>query len=164
MPEFHAVVSDKETDLICDVGDKNVGEEAADQIAKHLSHKTKLQELYLYNNNFKTIGMIKIVKGLQNISSLRIFGIGCNSVGEEAVDDVAAILSHNFRLREIYLYNNNFKTAGMIKIAQALQGISTLTAFSVGENNIGEGAADDIALVLSCNTKLNQLHLHNNNF
>ena len=162
--EFDAASSAKEVDLIYDVGDKNLGEEAADQIAKHLSHKTKLQELYLYNNNFKTTGMIKIAKGLQNISSLRVFSIGCNSIGKEAADDVATVLSHNPRLTEVYLYNNNFKTAGMIKIARALWGISSLTAFSVGENDIDEGAADDIALVLSCNTNLNQLHLHNNNF
>ena len=164
LTEFDAVAPGKEVDLIYDVGDKNLGKEAADQIAKHLSHKTKLQELYLYNNNFKTIGMIKISKGLRNISSLRVFSIGCNHVGKEAADDVATVLSHNSRLKEIYLYNNNFKTAGMIKIAQALWGISSLTAFSVGENDVGEGAADDIALVLSRNTNLNQLHLHNNNF
>ena len=109
------------------------------------------------------MGMIKIVKDLQNISTLRVFSIGCNHVGKEAADDVTTVLSHNPRLIEIYLCNNS-KTVGMIKIAQALQGISSLKAFSVGENDIGEGAADDVASVLSCNTNLNQLHLHNNKF
>ena len=162
LTEFEDAASGKEADLIYDVDDKNLGEEAADKISKHLSHKNKLQELYLYNNNFKIMGMIKIVKDLQNISTLRVFSIGCNHVGKEAADDVTTVLSHNPRLIEIYLCNN-FRTVGMIKIAQASQGISSLKAFSVGENDIGEGAADDVASVLSCNTNLNQLHLHNNN-
>ena len=33
----------------------------------------------------------------------------------------------------------------MIKIAKALQNISTLTAFCIDSNNVGEEAADDIA-------------------
>ena len=41
------------------------------------------------------MGMIKIVKDLQNISTLRAFSIGCNHVGKEAADDVTTVLSHN---------------------------------------------------------------------
>ena len=82
-----------------------------------------------------------------------------NNVGEEAADDIALVLSHNPRLKEVYLHNNNFKTAGIIKIAKALQNISGLTAFSIGDNCVGEEAADDVAKVLSQNTKLKQLHV-----
>ena len=57
---FDTTSSDQESDFIYNIGDKNVSAEAADDIAKFLSHKTRLQELYLYNNNLKTIGMIKI--------------------------------------------------------------------------------------------------------
>ena len=78
---FDTTTSDQESDFIYNIGDKNVGAEAADGIAKALSHKTRLQELYLYNNNLKTIGMIKIAKALQNISTLKIFSIGCNNIG-----------------------------------------------------------------------------------
>ena len=52
----------------------------------------------------------------------------------------------------------------MITIAKALQDISTLTTFSIGDKNVGEEAADDIALVLSQNFRLKEIHLHNNNF
>ena len=40
----------------------------------------------------------------------------------------------------------------MIKIAKALQNISTLTTFGIYNNNVGEEVADDIATVLSNNT------------
>ena len=164
MTEFDAAASDKETDLIYHVGDKTLGEEAANDIAKHQSHKTKLHELYLYNNHFKIIGMIKIAKSIQNISTLRVFSIGCNNVGEGAADDIANALLCNTKLNQLHLHNNNFKTVGVIKIVKALQNISTLTIFSIGNNNIDEEAANDIASVLSYNRKLKELYLHNNNF
>ena len=86
----------KETDdLIYDIGDKNVGEEAADDIASALSHMTKLQELYLYNNNLRTAGMTKIAKALRNTSTLKVFSIGSNNIGHQAADDIASILFHN---------------------------------------------------------------------
>ena len=89
--------------------------------------------------------MIKITKGLQNILSLVKFDISNNNVGEEAADDVATVLSHSTKLRELYLHNNNLKTAGISKIMKAMQDISTLTVFSISNNNVGEEAADDIA-------------------
>ena len=147
-----------------DIRNNSVGEEAADDIATVLSHNTKLQGVDLDGNNFKTVGMIKIVKALQNISTLIGFGIGNNNVGEEAADDIATVLSHNTKLQKLYLHDNNFKTVGMMKIVKALQNISTLIRFSIANNNVGEEAADDIATVLSHNTKLQKLYLHDNNF
>ena len=67
--------------------------------------------------------MIKIAKALQNISTLT----SRNNVGEEAADDIATVLSNNTQLL-VNLNSNSFKTVGMIKIAKALQNISTLTA------------------------------------
>ena len=40
LTEFEDAASGKEADLIYDVGDKNLGEEAADKISKHLSLRT----------------------------------------------------------------------------------------------------------------------------
>ena len=105
------------------IGSNNIGHQAADDIAAVLFHNSKLKEVYLYNNNFKTVGMIKIAKALQDISTLTAFSIGDNNVGEEAADNIALVLSHNCRLKEVYLHNNNFKTVGISKIAKALQNI-----------------------------------------
>ena len=44
----------------------------ADDVAKFLSCNTKLQQLYLDNNSFKTEGMSKIARALQNISTLTL--------------------------------------------------------------------------------------------
>ena len=45
----------------------------------------------------------------------------------------------------ILLHNNNLKTAGISKIMKAMQDISTLTVFSISNNNVGEEAADIIS-------------------
>ena len=137
----------------------NVGEEAADDIATVLSNNTQLQVVDLDDNSFKTVGMIKIVKALQNISTLTEFCIYNNNVGEEAADDIATVLSNNTQLQIVNLDSNCFKTVGMIKIAKALQNISTLTTFCIGYSNVGEEAADDIAIVLSNNTQLQVVDL-----
>ena len=47
-----------------------VSEEGADDIATVLSHNTNFRKLYLGTNNFKTVGMIKVLKGLQNNFSI----------------------------------------------------------------------------------------------
>ena len=150
---------------IFNIGSNSVGEEAADDVSTVLSQNTKLQKLYLHNNNFKTVGMIKIAKALQDTSTLKVFSIGSNDIGEQAAaDGIAKVLSNNTELKKIYLYNNNFKTVGLIKIAKALQDTSNLKVFNIGSNDIGEQAADGIAKVLSCNTELKEIHIHNNKF
>ena len=146
------------------ISNNGIGEEAANDIAVVLSHNSKMQRLHLSNNSFKTAGMIKIAKALQNVSTLTALRISDNSIGEEAVDNIIMVLSHNIKLKEIYLNNNKFETAGMVKIAKALQNISTLTCFNISNNDVGEEAADDIATVLLCNTQLQKVYLHNNNF
>ena len=145
----------KATNLtILNLNNNNIGEEAADDIAAVLFHNIKLQELYLSDNNFRTAGAIKIAKGLQNATNLTILDLDNNNIGEEAADDIAAVLSHNTKLQQLYLGGNNFEKVGIIKIAKGLQNVADLVILNLNNNYIGEEAADDIAAVLSHNTKL----------
>ena len=73
----------------------NIGEEAADDIGNILSHNTRLQKLYLNGNNLQSMGAIKFANGLQNSSDFTVFSISDNNIGEEAADDIAAVLAHN---------------------------------------------------------------------
>ena len=97
----------------------------------------------------KTVGAIKIAKGLQNVAGLVILNLNNSNIGEEAADDIAAVLSYNTKLQELYLSDNNFRTAGAIKIAKGLQNAINLTILDLNNNIVGEEAADDIAVVLS---------------
>ena len=144
------------------IGANEIKEAAADDVAELLSHNTNLIELYLHNNLFKTNGMIKIIKALKNISSLKKFSIGANDTGKEAAGVIAQLLSRNNKLIEVYFHNNILSTQGMIKIANGLQNVSNLTKFSIGDNKVGEEAADHLASFLCNNTKLMELYLHSN--
>ena len=113
--------------------------------------------MYLHNNNFKTAGIIKIAIALQNISTLTVLDIGDTDVGEEAADDIATctVLSCNTQLQEVHLHNNNFQTAGAIKITRALRNTSTLVKYDISNNDIAGRAVNVLKDILSWNTKLN---------
>ena len=81
--------------MVINLNYNSIGEQAADDITKALSCNTCLHELYLDNNSFKTVGMIKIAKVLQNILTLTVLSIDNNNVTKAVADDIAAVLSLN---------------------------------------------------------------------
>ena len=62
----------------------------------------------------QTIGSIKIAITLQNATTLTAFNMASNSIGDEAADDIAIILSHNTKPQILVLGGNNLQTAGVI--------------------------------------------------
>ena len=55
------------------------------------------------------------------------------------------LLLHSLELKELYLHNNNFKTGGILKIAKSLKIGESLIVLRIGNNKVGDEAADDIA-------------------
>ena len=140
-----------------------IGEEAADDIATVISCNTQLKELDISENNLlKPIYGIKVLKGLQNISTLTKLFISKNYITNKAADDIAAVISSNTQLQELDISNNDLQTTGTIIVSKALQYISTLTKLYISKNNVNYEAADDIAAAISCNTQLQELDISNN--
>ena len=83
------------------------------------------------------------------------------SINKEAADDIATVLSHNTKLQVLYLANSDLETSGVIKIAKGLHNASSLIVINISNNSINEEAADDIAAVLSHNSRLEILELGN---
>ena len=106
---------------------------------------SNLQILDIGENKLQTAGMTKIVKALQNISSLSELNIGWNRITEEAADDIAAVILNNSKLQILHMLGNKFQIAGMIKNANTLQSISLLSEWNIGWNKIADEAADSIA-------------------
>jgi len=147
------------TDL--NISNNNIGEEAADDIASVLQHSTNLQKLHLGGNMLETIGIMKITTALQNTVSLAEFNFSSNNVSDVAANKIATVIHHNDNLQKLYVQGNNLGTLGTIKIARALCNVS-LTELNISNNNIGSGAADDIALILSHSTKLRAFYMKGN--
>ena len=144
------------------INDNNITDEAANDIAAAISCNAKLQEFNLSRNNLQKTGIIKIVKALRDISTLRKLCLSNVSITDEVADDIAAVISC-ICLQELYLSSNNFQSSDTIKIAKSLQKISSLTKLYINHNNITHEAANDIAAAISCNINLQELNLGSNN-
>ena len=64
------------------------------------------------------------------------------------------LLYYNTELQQLYIHENSLHAAGAIKIARALQTITTLKVLSLGSNVVSDEASHDIAKTLSHNAKL----------
>ena len=143
------------------ISNNNITDEAADDIAAVISCNIHLQELNLDTTNLQTSGAIKITRGLQKISTLTKLCFHGNLITDEAADDIAAAISCNTHLQELNLGSNNLQTSGTIKIAKALQKLSSLIKLYINDNNITDEAADDIAAAISHETE--ELDVSGNN-
>ena len=142
------------------LGGNKIENEVASEIAIMLSNSTKIQQLDVSNCHLQTEGAIKIAKALQKFSSLKVYNMSHNSIGDKAADSIAAVLSCNNKLQQFKLNNNNLQTNSTSKIIGALHRLS-LKVFSMGCNKIDSGAAEDVAVLLSHSTNLQELDLSN---
>ena len=144
------------------INHNNMTDEAADYMTNVILCNSHLQEFDISVNSLQVPGIIKIAKGLQKISTLTKLYINNNNITEEAADDIAGIIVCNSYLQEVDIQASNLQTMGAIKIAQALQKISSLTTLYINDNHITDEAADDIAAAISCNA-MQVLDMSNNN-
>ena len=134
----------------------NISDEVADDIAAVISCNTQIEVLDVSGNNIKAMGAVKIAKNLCHICTPKILFICDNNI---AADDVAAVISGDRCLQELYICRNSMQTSDAEAIVKALQGICTLKKLHFGDNKISDEAANDIAAVVSCNTKLNVIEI-----
>ena len=132
------------------ISNNNITDEVADDFAKVISRNTQMEVLDISGNNLQAIGAMKIVENLRHIYTPKtLFISNNNNIG---ADKIAAFVSGNSCLQELYICRSNLQTTGII--IKALQGICTLTKLHFGNNDISDKTANDIAAVVSCNTKL----------
>ena len=141
----------------------NITDEAADDIAAAISCNIHLQELNLGGNDFRTSGIIVILRSLQKILLLRRLYINHNNITYEAAGNIATAISCNKNLQEFDISGNNILRAGVIKIMKALKGLNTLRKLYISNNSITDEVADDITAVISCNTDIKVLDISGNN-
>ena len=139
--------------------DKSISNEAIDNLVTAISSNTNLQELNLGSTGLRALDTIKITRGLEKISSLYI---NDNNITHEAVDDLAAAISHNAKLKEFDISGNNLQPIDVMKILKALKHTSTLRKLYISNNNITDEVVDDIATVIS-NTQIEVLDISGNN-
>ena len=129
------------------------------KVASLLSHITKLEELNLSHNTLQTVSAIRIFRGMKNIHNLRKFNISYNWIGDQAANDLVAILLSNTKLEELDLSCNDFQYKSVARILST--NISNLIKINISHNNVTNIAAKNIAAFLTVNTKLKKIKLNN---
>ena len=136
-------------------------EEAGDALASIILNNTKLEDLYLGNNQLQT-GALKVILALKSISTLKVLDLNDNNITECAVDELSSAIDCNPLLSTLRLRSNKLKTTGAIKIIKSLTQLTTLKSLNMRNNQITDGASEAIASMLLSNTKIEELYLGNN--
>ena len=141
---------------ILDICNNQITTEAADAIAIAILGNMNLEELYLDNNRLGT-GVRVIATALKEISTLTVLSLDSNNATEIASNELAAVVQNN-KLENLSLANNDLQL-GVIKIAQALSQISTLTTLNLHENGMTKDVACSLAAALKSNHSMTTLKL-----
>ena len=142
------------------ISNSNITDEVADYITDVISRNTDMELLDISGNNLQAKGAIKIGSFLQNIYTPKSLFI--TNTDDPADVDISAVISDNASLQEIYIYSNNLQTTAVKIFTKPLQAIFTLSKLHIGYNNISDEIANDIAIIVSCNTKLNKVEISGN--
>ena len=149
--------------LTINVSHNKIIDEAADELANVLNHNTSLQEIDLSYNNLSKLDLLRILRGMKNISSLVKINVSHNKIIDEAADELAFFLLHNTSLEEIDLSYNNLSKLDLLRILRGMKNISSLVKINVSHNKIIDEAADELAFFLLHNTSLEEIDLSYNN-
>ena len=145
---------------VFDISHNKINGKVVNSIAAALANKTKLEKLYLNENNLQSEDIIKITNKLCS-TVLRIFNISQNICDSTAANNIGSIIMKNTQLEELHLGKNMIRTNGIIKMLSSLH-ITALKVFDISNNEISSKAAVDIAHVLSEQDKLEMLNLAGN--
>ena len=146
---------------VLDLRDNQISEEAVESIASVVLHNPRLKELYLSSNNFG-IGILKVTKSLQHITTLKELNLSNNNIPQEACCELALAIKLNQQLEKLWLNDSNLHSSAII-ILDSLATLTTLTVLSFNNNQIPQEAGEALASVILHNARLEELYLDSNN-
>ena len=138
-----------------------VSEECGEALSYAMSNNNHLEDVNLSNNNIQAVA-VHVVKGLQQITSLKVLNLGNCNLPKEISSELAHVINCNKYLEQLLLCNNNLSSS-LFTILQALSKFSTLKVLDIRGNQITEEAGEYFTSVINKNHKLEQLLLSDNN-
>ena len=143
------------------VSDYNIESETAEDMAIVLA---KVKRCHLGRIDLENSIVLNFVRTLMhNTLAMTEFQVSDSNIGNEAVDDIATALSSSTQLQKLIMQDNAIEILNTLKIIESLQNISSLTRLDISSSNIDSDTADNIAAVLSHNTKLQMLNIYKSN-
>ena len=157
---------------VLSIENNDINDQAADYIATGLASNNKIKQLWIGQNNFTPSGISIILRSLlvENISedgpkptlpTLLILDLSYNNLSLQTAIDVAAVLSRNHTVQQLWLEGNNLPSQCVEKIADALKKCTNILVLSLRGNNINEDTAKFLTEALSKMPFIQELYLGN---
>ena len=147
---------------VLDLGYSNIKLVAAVKLAHALKYNSVLEQLWLRGNILDDEGAALILNSLQNISTLKVLDLSYNNISSTLANGIAAVITSNHFLEQLWLDGNMLMTTGVVIIASILKERSNLKLLSLSNNRITEDAAEEISDIVNSNFLLGGLLLSNN--
>ena len=135
---------------------------AANKIVQILLNNCFIKTFEMCNNRLKTEGIMIIMEGLKQLTTLKKLSIGSNNVSGDISDHVIDVINNNPRLKALRLDYTCTCTKGAFKVIRAMKSLPCLKLLDISGNNLSEEAADDIATVITNNPNLVKLIVTDN--
>ena len=132
------------------------------QLSSAISRFTELVHLDLSNCNISH-SELSSNEPLSN-KNLKYLDLSNNSITDEAVEQIVAIINNNKQLQHLNFSNCEFKPSGMKEIVSVLKTCTSLKYINLTSNIINDGLADGIAAVIDNNDDLSHVYLPDNVF
>ena len=137
--------------------------QGADLIAALLMKTTSLKVLDVSNSTLNVEKAKKINDSLKSLSSLKIFMINGNDIGNTVVDSMATVIQNNPLLEKLNLSQNKLTSAGVLQIANTLLLASKyIRILDISKNFIASDNIEKIFTALSNCFMLEELHVSHN--
>ena len=146
--------------LILDLSYNHLSSESADGIAAVIGNNCLLQQLWLDGNDLLTKGVVIIARTLKKLSSLRILSLCSNGITNDACEEISGVIASNVLLVDVLLGNNQIESMGICKITAALSKLLKLRKLDFSSNHVTGDAVEELAIILSNCTNLQQLFLN----
>lgn len=119
-------------------------------------------ELWLISRKLGDIEIIKIVKELENNTTILHVKFNNNDINDKGAIAIAEMLKINTTLKSLGLYGNNITCIGAVAISNVLKTNTTLIQLDLEANNIDGRGYNAISNMLKINTTLEELILSYN--
>jgi Leucine Rich repeat len=100
-----------------------------------------------------------VTEALKKNASLKVLGLGRNSLGDMGAEALAVSLSMNKSLTLLSLVENNVGSTGAMALARSLKRNTRLNTFYFGQNVLNSDGLTSFAEGLATNKSLTDLHL-----
>jgi len=147
---------------VLDLEFSNIGKCASSKLAEGLCCNDVLEQLWLRGNVLHDEGAAPILNSLQNNTTLRVLDLSYNNISSKSSDGIAAVVSSNQFLEQLWLDGNCLQTYGILRIAGALIKHFKLRLLSLSGNEMTEDSANAISEIVTRNILLEDLILSNN--